>query len=199
VTTTLNSPSTPARSTTPTSAATSTVPSSGVFGVRWLHGAAIVRILFGVLWAADAIFKWLPGFIGGQTLSDELGKADKVDTPVVHQWLQMWNGLGMANPAGFALFIAIIETLVALALIFGVFSNVAFIGSAILSFAIWSGAEGFHLPFKDGMTDLGPSVGYIFASLALFFAAAGSTWSVDVWLRTKLGRLSWLAAPEVKS
>jgi thiosulfate dehydrogenase (quinone) large subunit len=48
------------------------------------------------------------------------------------------------------------------------------------------------------MTDLGPSAGYIFASLALFFAAAGSTWSVDTWLRPRLGPLAWLTAPEIR-
>lgn len=173
------------------------IPRTVVFGTRWLHGAAVVRILFGVLWAFDASFKWLPGFIGGQTLPDELGKAAKVDTPVIHQWLELWNSVGLANPAAFATMIAVMETLAALALIFGVLSNAAFIGTAMLSFGIWSGAEGFHLPFHGGMTDLGPSAGYIFASLALFFAAAGSTWSVDTWLRPRLGRFGWLAAPAV--
>lgn len=170
---------------------------SAVFGPRWLHGAAVVRILFGVLWAFDAAFKWLPGFIGGQTLPDELGNADKVDVPLVHEWMQLWNTIGLASPGAFATFIAILETLVAIGLIVGALSNAAFVGSAILSFGIWSGAEGFHLPFHDGMTDLGPSAGYIFASLALFFAAAGSTWSVDTWLRPRLGRFGFLAAPSV--
>jgi thiosulfate dehydrogenase (quinone) large subunit len=168
-----------------------------VFGTRWLHGAAVVRILFGVLWAFDASFKWLPGFIGGQTLPDELGQAAKVHTPVIHQWLELWNSVGLANPAVSATVIAVMETLAAAALIFGVLSNAAFIGTAMLSFGIWSGAEAFHLPFHGGMTDLGPSAGYIFASLALFFAAAGSTWSVDTWLRPRLGRFGWLAAPVV--
>jgi uncharacterized membrane protein YphA (DoxX/SURF4 family) len=166
-----------------------------VFGPRWLRGAAVVRILFGVLWAFDAAFKWLPGFIGGQTLPDELGNAAKVDTPVVHQWLQLWSTVGLANPGAFATLIAVLETLAAVGLIFGVLSNAAFLGSAVLSFGIWSGAEGFHLPFHQGMTDLGPSSGYLFASLALFFAAAGSAWSVDTWLRPRLGRFGWLAAP----
>jgi thiosulfate dehydrogenase (quinone) large subunit len=176
---------------------TMTPQSATVFGPGWLRGAAVVRILFGLLWAVDAIFKWLPGFIGGETLPDELGGAADVDTPVVHQWLTRWNTIGLAHPAAFATFIAVIETLGAVAIIFGVLSNAAFIGTALLSFGIWSGAEGFHLPFHQGMTDLGPSAGYIFASLALFFAAAGSTWSVDVWLRPRLGRLAWLAAPVV--
>jgi uncharacterized membrane protein YphA (DoxX/SURF4 family) len=170
---------------------------SAVFGRRWLRGAAVVRILFGVLWACDASFKWQPGFIHGQTLHDELGKVSQVNTPVIHQWLALTNIVGMANPPVTAAVIAIVETLAALALIFGVLSNAAFVGSAILAFGIWSGAEAFHLPFHSGMTDLGPSVGYIFASLALFFAAAGSTWSIDNWLRPRLGTFAWLAAPAV--
>ena len=46
----------------------------------------------------------------------------------------------------------------------------------------WTVAEGLHLPWtRSGRTDLGPSVGYIVASLALFFACPGqrgaSGWS----------------------
>ena len=128
----------------------STTTRSVVFGRRWLHGAAVVRILFGVLWACDASFKWQPGFIHGQTLHDELGKVAQVHTPVIHQWLALTHMIGMANPPVTAVVIAIIETLAALALIFGVLSNAAFVGSAILSFGIWSGAEAFHLPFHSG-------------------------------------------------
>lgn len=63
---------------------------------------------------------------------------------------------------------------------------------------IWSAAEAFHLPWtKPGITDLGPSVGYICASLALYFAAAGAEWSLDALLwRTKFG--SKLTSPSVQ-
>jgi uncharacterized membrane protein YphA (DoxX/SURF4 family) len=100
----------------------------------------------------------------------------------------------MANPSAFAVGTAVVETLIALGLIFGVFSNLVLIGSAVFSFGIWSAAEGFHLPWtKSGITDLGPSVGYVFASLGLFFAAAGATWSVDAVIRPRLGRFASLA------
>jgi nitrite reductase (NO-forming) len=154
----------------------------------------VVRIVFGVLWAVDATFKWLPGFIHGQTLGDELGKAADVQTPVIHQWLSMWHSIGTSSPGAFAVGTAIVETLIALGLILGAFSNVVLIGSAVFSFGIWSSAEGFHLPWKSGMTDLGPSVGYIFASLALYYAFAGATWSLDTRLRSKLGSYGWLSA-----
>jgi thiosulfate dehydrogenase [quinone] large subunit len=182
----------------PTTITSSPAPKSRVFGPTWLTGAAIVRILFGIVWSIDAIFKWLPGFIGGQTLGHELGGAAEVNVPVVHEWLLLWNGIGTADPHAFAVVIAIIETVFALFILFGAFSNFAFIGSALLSLGIWSGAEGFHLPWgRDGQTDLGPSVGYIIASLALFYAAAGSRWSVDSWLRPRLGTMAWLASRRV--
>lgn len=68
--------------------------------------------------------------------------------------------------------------------------------SALYSFGICSAAEAFGLPWNAaGVTDLGPSVAYIAASLVLFVAAAGATWSVDGWLRPRLGPLAWLASP----
>lgn len=180
--------------TTTASATSATVGGlSGADGRR-LRGAAAVRIGYGFVWAIDASFKWLPGFIHGQTLDKELGKASKINAPVLHQWLQMWHSFASVNPGLFAVGTAIVETLIAVGLIFGAFSNLVFIGSAVFSFGIWSTAEAFHLPWSTpGITDLGPSVAYIFASLALFCAAAGSVWSVDRLLRPKLGRLSWLA------
>jgi uncharacterized membrane protein YphA (DoxX/SURF4 family) len=163
---------------------------------RRLHGAAVVRIVFGLVWAIDASFKWLPGFVHGQTLDDELGGYRKIHTPVIHQWIQLWHGAATSHPQVFAVGTGIVETLIALGLIFGIFSNAVFLGSAVFSLGIWSAAEGFHLPWtRSGITDLGPSVAYIFASLALFFVAAGATWSLDAKLRPALGRTRWLASP----
>jgi nitrite reductase (NO-forming) len=166
--------------------------------LRRLHGAAIARIGFGLVWAIDASFKWLPGFVHGQTLDHDLGgAAKKANAPIIHQWIQLWHAAATAHPAAFAVGTAIAETLIALALILGAFSNLVFIGSAVFSFGIWSAPEGFHLPWwtRPGITDLGPSVAYIFASLGLFFAAAGATWSLDTKLGPLLGRFAWLSSP----
>ncbi|QMU76807.1 hypothetical protein GXW83_14740 [Streptacidiphilus sp. PB12-B1b] len=161
-----------------------------------LHRAAVVRIGFGLIWAIDASFKWLPGFVHGQTLSDELGSGSSVHTPVIHQWIQVWHGAATSAPGAFAVGTAVIETLIALGLVLGVFSNLVFVGSAVYSFGIWSSAEAFGLPWNTpGITDVGPSVAYIFASLALLHAYAGSTWSLDSRLRPRLGRFAWLAGP----
>ncbi|QMU74718.1 hypothetical protein GXW83_01905 [Streptacidiphilus sp. PB12-B1b] len=178
----------------PLTRARGTVLSGGVTGR--LHRAAVVRIGFGLVWAIDASFKWLPGFLRGQTISDELGQGSAVHTPVIHQWIQMWHGIATTSPGTFAVGTAVIETLIALGLVFGAFSNLVFIGSAVYSLGIWSSAEAFGLPWNTpGITDVGPSVAYIFASLALMHAYAGSTWSLDTRLRPRLGRLAWLAGP----
>jgi uncharacterized membrane protein YphA (DoxX/SURF4 family) len=161
-----------------------------------LRRAAVVRIGFGLIWAIDASFKWLPGFVHGQTLSDELGSGSSVHTPVIHQWIQLWHGIATSAPGAFAVGTAVIETLIALGLIFGVFSNLVFVGSAVYSLGIWSSAEAFGLPWNTpGITDVGPSVAYIFASLALLHAYAGAAWSLDGRLRPRLGRFAWLASP----
>ena len=169
-------------------------PASETAPTGRLHAAAALRIVFGLVWCIDATFKWLPGFISGQTLSKELGKASKVHTPVIHQWIELWHSVALAAPHAFALGTAIIETLIALGMLTGLLSNLVFVGSAIFSFGIWSAAEAFGLPWtRPGITDLGPSVGYIIAALALLLAAGGATWSLDAVLRPRLGRLAWLS------
>lgn len=161
-----------------------------------LHRAAVLRIGFGLIWAIDASFKWLPGFVHGQTLTQELGSGSTVHTPVIHQWIQLWHGIATSSPGTFAVGTAVIETLIALGLVLGAFSNLVFVGSAVYSLGIWSSAEAFGLPWNTpGITDVGPSVAYIFASLALLHAYAGATWSLDSRLRPRLGRFAWLAGP----
>ncbi|MFD5465663.1 VIT1/CCC1 transporter family protein [Kitasatospora sp. NPDC127059] len=153
-------------------------------------GPAVVRITFGLLWAVDASFKWLPGFIRGRTVPKELGKAATIHAPVLHQWTALWHGIVDAQPGPFAVGTALTGTCIALGLIFGVLSTLVFIGSAVFSFGIWSAAEAFHLPWtKDGITDPGPSVAYIFASPALLRASAGAAWSLDTRLRPPAGPL----------
>ena len=161
--------------------------------LRRLHGAAVVRILFGLLWAVDAWLKWRPGFINGQTLTNELNPG-AVPTPIVHSWVQLWHDVAGMNPGAFAMGTAMVETVLAVALIFGILTNLTLIVTAVFSLGIWTAPEHMHLPWTTpGMTDLGPSIGYVLAALAMFVAAAGATWSVDAVIRPHLGRLAPLA------
>jgi nitrite reductase (NO-forming) len=164
--------------------------------LRRLHGAAAVRIAFGLVWAVDASFKWLPGFIHGKTLDDELGAASTVHTPVLHQWISFWHSVGTSHPGAFAVGTAVVETCIAFGMVFGVLSNLLFVGSAVYALGVWSAAEAFGLPWTEsGVTDTGVMAGYLFASLALLYAYGGATWSLDARLRPLIGRAAWLSSP----
>jgi nitrite reductase (NO-forming) len=155
-----------------------------------------VRIGFGLVWAVDAAFKWLPGFIHGKTLDDELGAAKTVRTPVLHQWISLWHSVGTSHPGAFAVGTAVVETCIAAGMIFGVMSNLLFVGSAVYALGVWSAAEAFGLPWTEsGITDTGVMAGYVFASLALLYAYGGATWSLDARLRPLLGKAGRLSSP----
>jgi nitrite reductase (NO-forming) len=164
--------------------------------LRRLHGAAAVRIAFGLVWAVDASFKWLPGFIHGTTLDDELGAAKTVHTPVLHQWISLWHSVAHAHPGAFAVGTAVVETCIAAGLLFGVLGNLVFVGSAVYALGVWSAAEAFGLPWTEsGITDTGVMAGYVVAPLALMYACAGTAWSLDARLRPRLGKAAWLSSP----
>ncbi|QRP50392.1 hypothetical protein [Amycolatopsis sp. FDAARGOS 1241] len=157
--------------------------------------AGLLRILFGVVWAIDAALKWRPDFLHGRVFAHQFGIHDEITTPVIRQWIDLWQHLASVAPMGLGVATAIVETLIAAALLTGTLSTVAYVGSAVYSFGIWSAAEGFGLPWSAaGATDIGPSIGYIIAALLLLAAPGSATWSVDRVLRPHLGRYRWLSA-----
>jgi nitrite reductase (NO-forming) len=162
------------------------------FGRRRL--AAVLRIAFGVVWAVDAALKWRPDYLNGGVFAHQFSIHHDVTTPVVRQWIDLWQHVTAAAPAGLGVTTAIVETLIALGLLTGTLSNVVYVGSALYSFGIWSAAEAFGLPWSaQGATDVGPSVGYLIAALLLLACPGNSLWSVDRVLRPRLGRYRWLA------
>jgi thiosulfate dehydrogenase [quinone] large subunit len=157
-----------------------------------VKGLAVVRIVLGVIWAINAWLKWQPDFI--QNFTGYLSEAAQDQPQAVVSWINFWQGIVQANPTAFAVMIALLETALAISLIFGLFSNVGYIGGALLSLMIWTVAEGFGGPYGPGATDIGSAIIYIPALLALFFASAGHYWGVDSWLAPKLGRWAFLAS-----
>lgn len=157
-----------------------------------VKGFAILRIALGVIWAINAWLKWQPDFI--QNFTGYLNDAMTGQPPAVQSWIQFWQGVVQINPAAYAVLVAILETALALSLIFGFFSNVGYIGGAILALIIWSVAEGFGGPYGPGATDIGAAIIYVPAFVALFLASAGLTWGLDSWLAPRLGRFAFLAS-----
>jgi hypothetical protein len=166
-------------------------PAKSSIGRRRLAG--VLRIAFGVVWAIDAALKWRPDFLHGRVFAHQFGIHDQITTPVVRQWIDLWQYIAAVVPTGMGVATAIVETLIAVGLLTGTLLNVVYVGSAVYSFGIWSAAEAFGLPWSAaGATDIGPSIGYIIAALALLAAPGNAMWSVDRVLRPRLGKYGWL-------
>lgn len=131
---------------------------------------AILRIVFGIIWAVDAYFKWQPAFFANFTsyLSGSIG-----DQPyLVKQWIDLWIHVIGINPGLFALFVALIETAIAFALILGIFPKLTVSAGVAMGIIIWSTAEGFGGPYTAGSTDIGAAIIYVLVFLALYFGHA---------------------------
>lgn len=161
-----------------------------------LNAIGILRIVFGLVWAVDAYFKWQPDFVNNFT--DYLTKAGDGQAPIVQGWINFWINVVQVNPQIFAYVVAIAETLVALGLIFGVLSNLTYLGGALLALVIWSTAEGFGGPYVAGSTDIGAAVIYILVFVGLFVSFAGLYVGLDKYLTPRLGRWGILASGQFK-
>jgi thiosulfate dehydrogenase [quinone] large subunit len=156
---------------------------------KWI---ALLRIGFGLIWAIDAWFKWQPGF--RENVLGYLKEGMDGQAPLVYNWVHFWYTVVNINPTAFAYFVAIVETAIAFGLIFGVFSNLAYLGGALFALAIWVTAEGFGGPYGAGSTDVGAGILYVPTFVALFLMSAGKYWGIDHWLTPRLGRLKILAS-----
>jgi thiosulfate dehydrogenase [quinone] large subunit len=138
---------------------------------------AVLRIIFGLMWAIDASFKWLPAFRSG----------------FLHGWFKMWTQLFAHNPTFFAMAVAVIETLIAIALIFGIGRRAAYLAAAIFSLLIWAIPGGFGGPYNVNSTDIGVGVIYAIVFLSLYGLdrmAGQSKLSLDNYI---IKRLPWWA------
>jgi nitrite reductase (NO-forming) len=127
--------------------------------------AAAVRVAFGVIWAIAAWLKWQPGF-RATFLARMITKA-AAQPHWLAPWFKFWLRLERPMPGLWAVLIAIAETVIAITLILGVARRVVYIGGALYSLLIWSTAEGFGGPYRQGSTDIGTSIIYVMVFLAL--------------------------------
>jgi uncharacterized membrane protein YphA (DoxX/SURF4 family) len=153
--------------------------------------AATLRIVFGIIWLVDAVFKWQPTFQNGfldQAISAAQGQPERLGP-----WFQFWTHVLSYNPSLFAISIAAIESLLALALLFGFARRTVYLLAAMFSLLIWAIPEGFGGPYTNQSTDIGVGIIYAIVFLSLYGLdrlANTATWSVDRYL-TK--RLAWWA------
>lgn len=154
---------------------------------QWPKSA--VRVAFGVVWLVDAVLKWLPGF--RDDYMSALKEGAESQPAWLKPWFDFWINLQQPHPAFFAYLVAVIETLIAVALILGFARKLTYISAAGFSVLIWATAEGFGGPYTAGAADIGTAVIYalVFVSLLAINAQFGpSRHSVD-WVLER--RIPW--------
>lgn len=157
---------------------------------------AIFRIIFGVIWAIDATFKWLPSFRNG--LIVQITSAAQGQPSWLNSWFRFWIDIISHDPHLFAVIVAVIESLIALALIFGFARRSTYLLAIIFSLMIWGIAEGFGGPYNSASTDIGTAIIYavVFFSLyGLERMAVPPKWAIDSYLSVRIKWWALIANP----
>jgi uncharacterized membrane protein YphA (DoxX/SURF4 family) len=148
-----------------------------------------LRFTFGGIWLIDAVLKWLPGFRSGYMSS--ISGAGMGQPGWLQWWFHMWTNMQHPAPTFFAYLVAVLETLVALAVILGFARKVSYITAAAFSVVIWAAAEGFGGPYGSGASDIGTAIIYALVFMCLLTLAAYTgtdRYSADYYLEQKI---SW--------
>ncbi len=157
---------------------------------------AILRIIFGLVWGVDALFKWSSSFSGG--FLDQIKSAADGQPTWLHGWFNFWIHLLSHNPHLFAVIVTLVETLIALALIFGIARRATYISAAVFSLLIWTIPEGFGGPYNATSTDIGTGIIYAIVFFSLYGLdklAINSRYSLDNYLAKKLSWWPLLSNP----
>jgi uncharacterized membrane protein YphA (DoxX/SURF4 family) len=147
------------------------------------------RIAFGLIWLIDAVLKWLPGF--RSTYVSAITGVTQGQPGWLRWWFDFWVKLQTPRPTFFAYVVAVLETLVAVAIIFGFARKLTYISSAVLGVVIWAVAEGFGGPYMSGSSDIGTAIIYAVVSMGLLtlcYYVGSSRFSVDYHIEK---RISW--------
>jgi thiosulfate dehydrogenase [quinone] large subunit len=152
-------------------------------------GTLVVRLLFGITWAIDAVLKWLPGY--RHSFLSQLQGAAQGQPSWLHWWFHGWISLQSHAPALFADLTGLAETTLALVLLLGVARRAGYLFGIVYTLLVWSVGEGFGGPYASGSTDVGTGIilAILFAALYVTApSAAQERLSVD---RTLITRWSW--------
>ena len=163
---------------------------------RLASHVAVLRIIFGGMWAVDAALKWNTAFANG--FLDQIKSAADGQPAWLHGWYDFWINLTSSSPHFYATATAVIETLIAVALIFGVLRQVTYIAAALYSLMIWAVPEGFGGPYSATSTDIGTGIIYsvVFFSLyGLERMAQPSKWALDTLIAHRFPWWALIANP----
>ena len=111
----------------------------------------LARVLFGLLWAFDAYWKWQPAFLhgAGTYLAGSIAGQPHWIAAYIGFVLHVIQRVGTEN---FAIFAALAESALALSLLTGVLIDLAMPLGVLYSLVLWSTAEGMGGPYGAGFT-----------------------------------------------
>lgn len=138
---------------------------------------AYLRIAFGIVWVINAYFKWQPGFISN--FSGSIKEAIIGQPGIIQVWINTWANIVSFNAQYFAIMTALIETVIAISLILGLFTRYTIYLGIIFSLLIWTTAEGFGGPYGSSSTDIGAAIIYVFVFVALYLGRSWEEYSLD--------------------
>jgi uncharacterized membrane protein YphA (DoxX/SURF4 family) len=156
-----------------------------------------LRIGFGVIWLIDAALKWLPGFRASY-MDTIMGEAQG-QPGWLQPWFHFWIRFQHPDATFMGWLVAILETLIAVALITGFARKSTYLAAIAFSLLIWGTAEGFGGPYTSGASDIGTAVIYavVFAALlALSYYSGPSKYTADYYLEQKVSW--WWRVAEVR-
>jgi uncharacterized membrane protein YphA (DoxX/SURF4 family) len=164
---------------------------------------AILRIVLGLAWTANATLKWFPAF--GAAFLPMLAGASQDQPGFLKPWFNLVTAVASDGRAPFlALGSAAMETYLAVALLTGFARKTTYAVGAIYTALIWATAEGFGGPYVPGIsTDVGAAIvsSLLFLTLLINDAGAGvSRFSLDSLLERRIPRwrrvaeLDWLSS-----
>lgn len=163
---------------------------------RSIKPATVMRLLFGVVWAIDAVMKWLPGY--RSSFISALQQTAQGQPAFLHGWFRFWITVSEKAPNAFVDLTAVTETCLAAVLLLGVARRFGYIAGAIYMLVVWAIGEGFGGPYTSGATDIGTGIIYtllFLTLLALAPAARDEPMSLDRILVRRLPRWRVVAEP----
>lgn len=162
-------------------------------GVEWSQ--ALIRFIFGLVWLANALFKWQTDFFS-QYL--DLITAGASGQPLwLIPWFRFWISLVSINPILFATVTAITETFIALSLIYGFAQKPTYIIGIVLSLLIWTIPEGFGGPYSSSSVDVGSAIIYVFVFLLLMILnkyTGPNKYALDTYIEKKISWWRYLSS-----
>ena len=134
--------------------------------IRRTRAIELLRIAFGLIWSVDATLKWLPAF--RSNFGAIVSGASQGQPGFLQGWFALWRLIVSGQAPLLAVFAALTETYLALALITGFARRFTYGVGIVYGLLVWSVAEGFGGPYVAGMTtDVGAAIIYSLVFWAL--------------------------------